>query len=257
MSDNGNGKCAIEFIGVCKRFGGNVVLDGVDLAIPEGKISMIMGPSGTGKSVCINHMLGLMDPDEGDVKIFGESVPEMPRDDLRELRKRFGVLFQNGGLISSYNLYDNIAFPLRHWTDKSDEEIDEIVHKRLKEVGLAEEMQKMPVELSGGMRKRAGFARALALEPEIVVFDEPDSGLDPVRVSLLDELIQDLHDSNGGTYVIVSHDIRSADHIADYIALLWKGKIVEAGEHDEMFDSDDRFVHQFMCGEAQGPLGME
>ena len=250
-------RVAIEFIGVCKRFGDNVVLDGVDLKIPEGEISMIMGPSGTGKSVCINHMLGLMDPDDGDVKIFGESVPEMPRDDLRELRKKFGVLFQNGGLISSYSLYDNIAFPLRHWTDKDDEEIDEIVNRRLKEVGLADAAQKMPVELSGGMRKRAGFARALALEPEIVVFDEPDSGLDPVRVSLLDELIHDLHEENGGTFVIVSHDIRSADHIAEYIALLWKGRIVEAASSEEIFDSDNQFVHQFMAGEAQGPLGME
>jgi len=248
---------AIEFIGVRKQFGDHVVLDGVDLKIPEGEISMIMGPSGTGKSVCINHMLGLVDPDEGDVRIFGESVPEMPRDDLRELRKRFGVLFQNGGLISSYNLYDNIAFPLRHWTDKGDDEIDEIVRKHLDEVGLGDAAEKMPVELSGGMRKRAGFARALALEPEIVVFDEPDSGLDPVRVSLLDELIGDLHEANGGTYVIVSHDIRSADHIAEYIALLWKGKIVEAGSSEEIFDSDNQFVHQFMAGEAQGPLTME
>jgi phospholipid/cholesterol/gamma-HCH transport system ATP-binding protein len=251
------GRCAIEFIDVHKRFGENIVLDGVDLKLPEGQISMIMGPSGTGKSVCINHILGLMDPDEGDVVVLGKSIPSLEGDDLAEMRKKFGVLFQDGGLFGSMSLFDNIALPLRHFSDKEDDEIEEIIHQRLGEVGLGEEVEKMPNELSGGMRKRAGFARALALEPEIVLFDEPDSGLDPVRVALLCDLIQELHEENGGTYVVVTHDILSARRVAEYLAILWKGKIIEAGPNEELFESENDFVRQFLSGEAEGPLGME
>src|SRR6185295_19509676 len=164
---------------VHKAFGRNKILRGLDLAIPDGQISMILGPSGTGKSVCIKHMVGLLYPDSGDVLVHGESIPAMPDDELFEVRKKFGLLFQDGALFGSMNIYDNTAFPLRQHTDKSEEEIGEIVNRRLKEVGLAEAIYKMPNELSGGMRKRAGFARALVLEPAIVMFDEPDSGLDP------------------------------------------------------------------------------
>jgi phospholipid/cholesterol/gamma-HCH transport system ATP-binding protein len=248
---------AVEFIDVVKAFGRNRVLNGLNLGLPDDQISMIIGPSGTGKSVCIKHMVGLLYPDEGDVLVHGESVPTMADDDLFEMRKKFGVLFQDGALFGSMNVFDNTAFPLRQHTDKGDDEIDDIVSRRLKEVGLAGAMDKMPNELSGGMRKRAGFARALVLDPDIVLFDEPDSGLDPVRTALLCELIQEVHEENGGAYVVITHDIMSARRVADYIAVLWKGRIVESGPASELFNSDNQFVRQFLSGEAQGPLGME
>jgi phospholipid/cholesterol/gamma-HCH transport system ATP-binding protein len=254
--DHGNDD-AIEFIDVKKSFGRNTILNGLNLGIPDNMISMILGPSGTGKSVCIKHMVGLLYPDEGDVLVHGESVPNMADDDLFEMRKKFGVLFQDGALFGSMNLYDNVAFPLRQHTDKGEDEIADIVNRRLKEVGLGGAGDKMPNELSGGMRKRAGFARALVLDPQIVLFDEPDSGLDPVRTALLCELIKEIHEENGGCYVVITHDIMSARRVAEYIAILWKGRIVESGPAQELFNSDNQFVRQFLSGEAKGPLGME
>jgi phospholipid/cholesterol/gamma-HCH transport system ATP-binding protein len=248
---------AIEFIGVYKRFGSNHVLRGLDMGLPEGRISMILGPSGTGKSVCIKHMVGLLYPDEGDVLIHGDSVPSLADSELFEMRKKFGVLFQDGALFGSLNLYDNVAFPLRQHTEKGEQEIAEIVNSRLREVGLGDAGEKMPNELSGGMRKRAGFARALVLDPEIVLFDEPDSGLDPVRTALLCELIKEVHEENGGTYVVITHDIMSARRVAEYIAVLWRGKIVESGPAAELFESENPFVRQFLSGESSGPLGMD
>jgi phospholipid/cholesterol/gamma-HCH transport system ATP-binding protein len=248
---------AIEFIDVHKAFGRNRVLQGLNLGIPEGKISMILGPSGTGKSVCIKHMVGLLYPDKGDILVEGESVPRMADEQLFEMRKKFGVLFQDGALFGSMNLYDNTAFPLRQHTDKGEGEIAEVVNRRLKEVGLGDSGEKMPNELSGGMRKRAGFARALVLDPRIVLFDEPDSGLDPVRTALLCELIKQVHQENGGTYVVITHDIMSARRVAEHIAVLWRGRIVESGPAQELFDSANPFVRQFLSGESAGPLGME
>ena len=173
------------------------------------------------------------------------------------MRKKFGVLFQDGALFGSMNLYDNVAFPLRQHTEKGEDEIRQIVMRRLTEVGLGGAEDKMPNELSGGMRKRAGFARALVLEPEIVLFDEPDSGLDPVRTALLCDLIREVHEENGGTYIVITHDIASARRLAEYMALLWRGKIVEAGMRSELFESENPFVRQFLSGDSAGPLGME
>ncbi len=253
-----DGAAAIEFRDVHKAFGANRVLTGVHMTIPYGRITMIMGPSGTGKSVCIAHMVGLTRPDSGDVLVEGVSIPQLTDDQLFGLRKdKFGVLFQDGALFSSMSVFDNVAFPLRQNTDKSEAEIDEIVRRRLAEVGLAHAAGLRPNELSGGMRKRVGFARALALDPSIVLFDEPDSGLDPVRTALLCELIRDIHDENGGTYVVVTHDMFSARRIADYICVLWKGKLVEEGPAEEVFQSENDFVRQFLNGESRGPLGMD
>jgi phospholipid/cholesterol/gamma-HCH transport system ATP-binding protein len=248
---------AIEFIDVHKTFGRNHVLRGLNMGLPEGKISMIIGPSGTGKSVCIKHIVGLLYPDQGDVLVHGVSIPSLSDDELFAMRRKFGVLFQDGALFGSLNLYDNIAFPLRQHTEKGEDEISEIVSRRMREVGLGGEGAKMPNELSGGMRKRAGFARALVLDPEIVLFDEPDSGLDPVRTALLCELIKEVHAENGGSYVVITHDIMSARRVAEHISVLWKGRIVESGPAEELFASENPFVRQFLSGQAAGPLGME
>ncbi len=248
---------AVEFVEVHKAFGRNKILRGLNMGIPENKISMILGPSGTGKSVCIKHMVGLLYPDDGDVLVHGESIPNMVDDRLFEVRKKFGVLFQDGALFGSMNLFDNVCFPLRQHTDKGEDEIEDIVMRRLREVGLESATDKMPNELSGGMRKRAGLARALVLDPDIVLFDEPDSGLDPVRTALLCELIQEVHEENGGAYVVITHDIMSAKRVAEHISVLWKGRIVESGPAEELFNSDNMFVRQFLSGASRGPLGME
>jgi phospholipid/cholesterol/gamma-HCH transport system ATP-binding protein len=251
------GEDAIEIIDVVKQFGRTRILNGLNLGLPDNQISMVLGPSGTGKSVLIKHIVGLLYPDSGDVLVHGESVPNMTDDELFEMRKKFGLLFQDGALFGSMNVFDNVAFPLRQHTDKGEDEITEICNRRLREVGLAEAMEKMPNELSGGMRKRAGFARALVLDPAIVMFDEPDSGLDPVRTALLCELIREIHEENGGCYLVISHDLGTARRIADFIAVLWKGRIVESGPSEELFNSGNEFVSQFLNAETHGPLAMD
>lgn len=252
-----NADDVIQCIDLHKAFGSHRVLNGLNLGIPEGKISMVLGPSGTGKSVLIKHFVGLLFPDSGDVTVFGKSVPNMTDDELFAMRRRYGVLFQDGALFGSMNLFDNVAFPLRQHTEKSEEEIRSIVGGRLEEVGLSGAGDRYPNELSGGMRKRAGFARALSLEPEIVLFDEPDSGLDPVRTALLGDLIRKVHNENGGSYVVITHDILSARRLADFIAVLWKGRIVDSGPAEQLFESENPFVYQLLNGRAKGPLGME
>jgi phospholipid/cholesterol/gamma-HCH transport system ATP-binding protein len=257
VAEDDDGRFSIRILDVHKRLGGVAVLDGVNLNIPDETINVVLGPSGTGKSVLIKHLIGLMFPDSGDIIVHGQSVPHLPMPALLTLRRRIGVLFQDGALFGSMNLRDNVAFPLRQHTDRPESEIAQIVKERLGDVGLGEFEGLYPSELSGGMRKRAGFARALAMEPDIVIFDEPDSGLDPVRTALLCELIREMHTTYGGTYIVVTHDIASARRIGEYIAILWKGKIVQSGDAGEMFSSENPFVHQFLSGSASGPLGMD
>ena len=258
---------AVKFVDVYKSFGSTPVLRGLNMSLPEGMVSMIIGPSGTGKSVCIKHMVGLLMPDRGDVFVHGESVTAKSDNELFEMRKKYGMLFQDGALFGSMNVFDNVAFPLRQHTDKAEEEIEHIVVRRLREVGLLQDVWKFPNELSGGMRKRAGFARALVLEPDIVLFDEPDSGLDPVRTALLSRLIADVHEDlveearslgkpHLPTFAVITHDVATARRIGDYINVLWKGRIVEAGPSEAMINSDNQFIRQFLGGEADGPLTM-
>jgi phospholipid/cholesterol/gamma-HCH transport system ATP-binding protein len=253
-----NGAHSMEARNIYKSFGSFKVLSGLDLRFEDDAITTILGPSGTGKSVLIKHLVGLLEPDDGEVLIFGRDLWKISEKERYELRTRMGVLFQDGALFGSLNVYDNTAFPLRKHTDKSEDEIREIVMKRLTEVGLEKAWSKLPNEISGGMRKRAGFARALVMDPAIVFFDEPDSGLDPVRTSLLNDLILDMHAEHKGTYLVVTHDIRTARKISDYVGLIWKGKVVHYSESEEAFDNnEDAFVRQFLAGESAGPLGMD
>jgi phospholipid/cholesterol/gamma-HCH transport system ATP-binding protein len=254
--DGGKG-AVIECREVVKSFAGHTVLNGVTASIPRGEITVIMGPSGTGKSVLLRHIVGLLLPDSGDIVVEGMSVPNLNEDQLLELRRNIGMLFQDGALFSSMNLFDNVAFPLRQHTKKSEREIREIVMDRLKEVGLAGSEKKMPGELSGGMRKRAGFARALVMEPKILLFDEPDSGLDPVRTALLCDLIKEIQRRYESTAVVISHDIKAVFEIADDIVLLHGGKVVEQGRKDQLKNSKNQFTAQFLQGAVSGPLGMD
>lgn len=250
-------KVAVQIDDVHKAFGNFKVLQGLTLPFVEGAVTTILGPSGTGKSVLLKHMVGLLQPDQGEIRFFDKPVSEMTEAESYAMRIRYGVLFQDGALFGSMNVYDNICFPLRKHTKMSEDEIEELVFRRMAEVGLETAASKMPNEVSGGMRKRAGFARALVLNPDVVLFDEPDSGLDPVRTSLLNDLILDVHAEHGGTYVLVTHNIPTARKVSDYVGLIWQGKLVHYGPTEDAFATEDPFVRQFLAGDSAGPLGME
>ncbi|HMJ78043.1 MAG TPA: ATP-binding cassette domain-containing protein, partial [Iamia sp.] len=225
--------------------------------IPRNKISAIMGPSGTGKSVLLKNIIGLLRPDRGEIWIDGEETVRMRERDLYRVRRKFGVLFQDGALFGSLNLYDNLAFPLREHTRKSEGEIRRIVMEKAALVGLVDHLRKFPGEVSGGMKKRAGLARALALDPEIVFFDEPDSGLDPVRVAYLDELVRKIQEETHATFIIITHNIPSVMRTADYIAVLFRSGLVRFASTQDMITCDDEIIRQFMAGKAGGPIGMD
>jgi phospholipid/cholesterol/gamma-HCH transport system ATP-binding protein len=248
---------ALETRGLHKSFGAHRVLTGVDLAVPEGVISVVLGPSGTGKSVLLKHIIGLLEPDSGDVLIRGRPISEMSRNEVLALRTEMGVMFQDGALFSTMNVFDNVAFPLRQHTDLDEREIRQVVTERLHGVGLADAADRMPSQLSGGMKKRAGLARALVIDPGIVLCDEPDSGLDPVRTALLGELLVEQHSLTGGTMLVITHDVALAKRISEHISVLWQGKVLEAGMTREILDSDSEFVQQFLTGASRGPLGMD
>ena len=246
----------ISIKGLTKSFGQQTVLEDITLDIPKGKITLILGPSGTGKSVFLKHLVGLLKPDRGEIWIDGKNVPALSEKELYEVRRKFGVLFQDGALFGSMNIYDNVAFPLREHTKKKESEINDIVDEKLKMVGLTGAEKKLPGEISGGMKKRAGLARALVLDPEIVLFDEPDSGLDPVRTAFLNELTMDLNKQLEATFIVVTHDIATAKQVADYIGMLYRRNLVKFGPAREMFTSDIPVVRQFLSGDTEGPIGM-
>ncbi|HEV8420501.1 MAG TPA: ATP-binding cassette domain-containing protein, partial [Actinomycetota bacterium] len=237
-------------------FGPQVVLEEISCDIPKGKITLMLGPSGTGKSVFLKHLMGLLKPDRGEIWIDGKNLPELSHRELYAVRRKFGVLFQDGALFGSMNIYDNVAFPLREHTRKSEREIREIVSDKLGMVGLTGAEGKLPGQISGGMKKRAGLARALVLDPEIVLFDEPDSGLDPVRTAFLNELILDLNRKLGPTMVVVTHDIATARRVADFIGMLYLRNLIYFGSKQECFDCDVPAVRQFLSGDTRGPIGM-
>jgi phospholipid/cholesterol/gamma-HCH transport system ATP-binding protein len=248
---------AISLRNLTKSFGSHTVLQDISFDIPRGKITSVMGPSGTGKSVLLKNVIGLLRPDSGEIWVDGEETVQMGEKDLYRVRRKFGVLFQDGALFGSMNIFDNIAFPLREHTKKSEKEIREITLEKASLVGLLDHMKKYPGEVSGGMKKRAGLARALSMDPEIILFDEPDSGLDPVRVSYLDELVKKIQEETGATFLIITHNIASVMRTSDYIAVLYQAGLVQFGSKQEMRTSDNDLIRQFLAGRAMGPIGMD
>ncbi len=247
---------AISIVGLTKRFGSQTIWEDITFDIPKGEISVILGPSGTGKSVLLKHFIGLLRPTAGHVYVGDKDIPNLNEKDLFEVRKKFGVLFQDGALFGSMTIEDNVAFPLREHTDLSEGLIRGLVQEKLELVGLLGAEKKYPAEISGGMKKRAGLARALVLEPEILLFDEPDSGLDPVRTAFLNLLTVDLKKRLGPTIIIVTHHIDTARTIPDHIGLIFARHLVKFASRRDMLNSSESVVRQFLTGSTEGPIGM-
>ncbi|HPC04820.1 MAG TPA: ABC transporter ATP-binding protein [Syntrophales bacterium] len=246
----------IELVDIHKSFGRQHVLEGVNLTVEQGKTTVIIGRSGGGKSVVLKHMIGLLKPDSGKVLVEGTDIARMGDRDLNEVRKKFGMLFQEAALFDSMNVAENVAFPLREHTRKKDREIMEIVRENLHSVGLPDVESKMPSELSGGMRKRVGLARALAMRPRIILFDEPTTGLDPVMTEAINELIIRTQKDFNLTCVVISHDIQSIFTVGHRIAMLYDGKIIEYGTPDEIRASRNPVLVQFLSGNLEGPISI-
>jgi phospholipid/cholesterol/gamma-HCH transport system ATP-binding protein len=244
----------IEIRRVSKSFNAHKVLDRVTLTVKAGETMVIIGRSGCGKSVLLKHMIGLMKPDEGTVLVGGTDITRLSGSALDAVRMKFGMLFQGAALFDSMTAYENVAFPLEEHTTMSREAIRQRVHECLGLVGLQGVDDHYPSELSGGMRKRVGLARALAINPEIVLYDEPTTGVDPIMGDIINDLIVALRDRLKVTSVVVTHDMRSAYKVADRIAMLYNGGIVEAGTPDEIRSSTSPFVRQFIEGAAVGPI---
>ena len=237
---------AIRIVDLHKSFGMQKVLDGVDLEIEKGKITVIIGKSGGGKSVLLKHLIGLIKPDKGSIWINGIEITKLKEKELNEIRIKFGMLFQEAALFDSMDVFDNIAFPLREHTKKAEKEIEKIVENKLKQVGLLRFGDKMPAELSGGMRKRVGLARALALDPGTILFDEPTSALDPIISLTILELIKETQTYLNKTYVVISHDLMGMFRIADKVAFLSEGKIIEYGTPNEIRKSKNEVTMEFL-----------
>jgi phospholipid/cholesterol/gamma-HCH transport system ATP-binding protein len=247
----------IEIRGLEKRFGSKVVLDGLDLTVPRGKNTVVIGGSGTGKSVLIKCVVGLLRADEGEILIGGEDVTKMDERELVRVRRKFGMLFQGSALFDSMNVGENVAFALRRLRLYPERQIRDVVEEKLSMVGLRDIQHLMPAELSGGMKKRVGLARAIASEPEILLYDEPTTGLDPIMADVINDLIISLRELLGVTSISITHDMASAYKIADHIAMLYKGKIVEVGTPEEIRNTRNPVVSQFVEGRAEGPITAE
>ncbi|MFD1812152.1 ABC transporter ATP-binding protein [Rhodococcus gannanensis] len=239
-----------------KSFGSHQIWRDVSLTLPAGEVSALLGPSGTGKSVFLKSLIGLLRPDEGEIVVDGVDIMRCSARELYEIRTLFGVLFQDGALFGSMNLFDNVAFPLREHTRKPESEISRIVMEKLELVGLVGAEGKLPGEISGGMRKRAGLARALVLEPQIILVDEPDSGLDPVRTTYISQTLIDINTEIDATILIVSHNINLARTVPDNIGMLFRRELVMFGPREVLLSSDEPVIRQFLGGAMIGPIGM-
>jgi len=239
---------------LCKSFGSNHVLQGLNLEVNRGEDIVVIGGSGTGKSVLIKCIIGLLKPDRGTIYIDGEEITYYNEAKLNEIRKKFGMLFQFGALFDSMPVWENVGFGLKQHTNLKDNEIRDIVAEKLAMVGLKGVEYLMPSELSGGMKKRVSLARAIAMEPEILLYDEPTTGLDPIMADVINELIIQLREKLRVTSIAITHDMKSAYKIGDRIAMLYKGKIIEVGTPDEIKNSKNEIVQQFIQGKSEGPI---
>jgi phospholipid/cholesterol/gamma-HCH transport system ATP-binding protein len=239
---------------VHKSFGSNVVLNGIALTVHEGETLVIIGRSGCGKSVFLKHIIGLMKPDAGTITVDGCDVTASKGRELNDIRRKFGMVFQGAALFDSLSVGENVGFFLYEYSGLSDEEIADVVEEKLRLVGLENISEMKPAELSGGMKKRVGLARALAHDPQIVLYDEPTTGLDPIMADVINELIIKLDEQLDVTSIAVTHDMASAYKIADRIAMMYGGKIIAVGKPDEIKNSDNEYVQQFINGEAKGPI---
>lgn len=251
MADN---NAVIKIENLIREFEGRRVLDGVNLEVRKGETLVIMGGSGCGKSTLLRHMIGGLRPDSGRVYLFGEDIAAVKERDFDEIRKRFGMLFQSAALFDSLTVEENVSLPLREHTKLDEHIIKIIVKMKLELVGLRGFGHLYPAQISGGMKKRVGLARAIALDPEIVFYDEPTAGLDPIVGGVIDKLILDLSDKLSITSVVVTHDMNSVFRIADRIAMLHKGKIIQIGAPDEIKNSQNELVRQFITGNPEGPI---
>jgi phospholipid/cholesterol/gamma-HCH transport system ATP-binding protein len=243
---------AVRLEGVTKAFGSRRVLDDVTFEVAAGSGFVILGRSGTGKSVTLKHIIGLVRPDAGRVFVEGDDISSLSGADLSRVRQKIGFLFQNAALFDSISVGENVAFPMRRHTDLPDAEIRRRAQAKLEAVGLGAEFEKMPADLSGGMRKRAGLARALSLDPRILLVDEPSAGLDPITTDEIDALLLDLKKQGGTTLIVVTHNIPSAKHLGDELVMLHEGRIVARGTPAELERSDDQLVRAFMASEHAG-----
>jgi len=242
---------------IYKSFGSNHVLHGLNLEVKRGEDMVVIGGSGTGKSVLIKCIIGLIKPDKGAIYIVGEDITLFDETKLNEMRKKFGMLFQFGALFDSMSVWENVGFGLKQHTDLKDDEIRDIVAEKLNMVGLKGIEDLMPSQLSGGMKKRVSLARAIAMEPEILLYDEPTTGLDPIMADVINELIMQLREKLRVTSIAITHDMVSAYKIGDRIAMLYKGKIIEVGTPDEIRNTENEIVQQFIEGRSEGPITRE